>query len=238
MEYSKPSSTLRTTEITTSMSTNVAQYTTSQMHPTSNEAQSNVSETQSTAGTTKKYESSYAITPSIASPTLNSSTTSSIISTTKYHQEVVFVIPFLSATILGILVICICIVSIRTYKRRVTNFKREAKNKFTPETIVNAKVPATAVLYEDIEPEIEITFISPSRVTNGQQEPDTTRNKQINDSDTNPYVECPNNLYDKMFISRPHVNEKEGNVYQKVDVRDNRYSMVRPIGAETTNFDN
>lgn len=83
------------------------------------------------------------------------------------------------------------------------------------------------MLYDDIEPISEITFVSPLRETNVEQE-------IIIDSDTNLYVDCPNNVYDKMFISRPHVNENQGNVYHTVDVRNNRYSLVKPIGTKTT----
>lgn len=83
------------------------------------------------------------------------------------------------------------------------------------------------MLYDDIEPNTEITFVSPLGETNVEQE-------IIIDSDTNIYVDCPNNVYDRMFISRPHVNDNQGNVYHTVDVRNNRYSLVKSIGTKTT----
>lgn len=48
-----------------------------------------------------------------------------------------------------------------------------------------AKISATAVLYDDIEPVIELTFISHLRGTNEEDETKTTGNKQIIDSDLN-----------------------------------------------------
>lgn len=35
-----------------------------------------------------------------------------------------------------------------------------------------------------------------------------------------------------MFVSRFYVNENEGNVYYKVDLRNNWYSLVKFIGIE------
>lgn len=48
-----------------------------------------------------------------------------------------------------------------------------------------AKISATAVLYDAIEPEIELTFISHLRRTNEENETKTTGNKQMIDSDLN-----------------------------------------------------
>lgn len=48
-----------------------------------------------------------------------------------------------------------------------------------------AKISATAVLYDAIEPEIELTFISQLRRTNEENETKTTGNKQMIDSDLN-----------------------------------------------------
>lgn len=90
------------------------------------------------------------------------------------------------------------------------------------------------MLYDEIEPNKEVSFLLPFRGTDVEQELETTQNQQIIDSDTNLYVDCPNNVYDKMFVSRSHVNENQGNVYHKVDLRNNRYSLVKPIGTETS----
>lgn len=48
-----------------------------------------------------------------------------------------------------------------------------------------AKISATAVLYDAIEPEIELTFISHLRKTNEENETKTTGDKQMIDSDLN-----------------------------------------------------
>lgn len=79
------------------------------------------------------------------------------------------------------------------------------------------------MLCDDIEPNKEISFVSPLRSTNVEQELEIIRNQHI-DSDTNLYVECPNNVYDKMCVSSSIVNENQENVYHTVhvDVRNNR----------------
>lgn len=87
--------------------------------------------------------------------------------------------------------------------------------------IDEAKFTKPAVLCDDIEPNKEISFVSPLRSTNVEQELEITRNQHI-DSDTNLYVDCPNYVYDKMFVSSSIVNENQGNVYRTVDVRNNR----------------
>lgn len=110
---------------------------------------------------------------------------------------------------------------------------RETKDKLIWE-MKEAKFTKPAVLYDDIEPNKEISFVLPLRGTDVEHELETTRNQQIIDSDTNLYVDCPNNVYDKMFVSRSHVNENQGNVYHTVDVRNNRYSLVKPNGTETS----
>lgn len=87
---------------------------------------------------------------------------------------------------------------------------RKKKDKFTLET-GEAKCTATAVLYDAIEPEIKLTFVSPLRGNNEEKETKTTQNKQIIDSDIKSYVKCPNNVYDKMFVSRLNLNQNEEN---------------------------
>lgn len=117
--------------------------------------------------------------------------------------------------------------------RDLNSVNRETKDKLTKE-IKEAKFKKPAVLYDEIEPNREVSFLLPFRGTDVEQELETTQNQQIIDSDTNLYVDCPNNVYDKMFVSRSHVNENQGNVYHKVDLRNNRYSLVKPIGTETS----
>lgn len=287
---------------TTQANCNTTQANTSQPHYTTSEPQSTTSLISSTTNQKSSSipETSSKTTLSVNQTTIISNTSSTIASQLPDPFEISypFVLSILSVAVMGVIVICVCILSIRAfYKQRRSSVYKEKKDTIPFET-GEAKISATAVLYDDIEPEIELTFIShlrgtneedetkttgnkqiidsdlnsvnretkdkltkeiketkfkkpavlydeiepnkevsfllPFRGTDAEQELETTQNQQIIDSDTNLYVDCPNNVYDKMFVSRSHVNENQGNVYHKVDLRNNRYSLVKPIGTETS----
>ena len=96
------------------------------------------------------------------------------------------------------------------------------------------QVLVTRGKYDEIDIDMEVTFTSTLNRNEGKE---IMRVKQYDggcDVDESPYAECPENVYDKMFTARPHVNKAQGNVYQSVEDGNSRYSMVKPISNHTS----
>ena len=91
------------------------------------------------------------------------------------------------------------------------------------------QVLVTRGTYDEIDMDMEVTFISTLNRNDDVKQYDGGC-----DGDDSPYAECPENVYDKMFTARPHVNKAQGNVYQSVEVGNSRYSMVKPISNHTS----
>ena len=81
---------------------------------------------------------------------------------------------------------------------------------------------------------MEVTFTSTLNRNEGKEIKDVKQYDGGCDEDDSPYAECPENVYDKMFTARPHVNKVQGNVYQSVEIGNSRYSMVKPISDQTS----
>ena len=81
---------------------------------------------------------------------------------------------------------------------------------------------------------MEVTFTSTLNRKEGKEIKDVKQYDGGCDLEDSPYAECPENVYDKMFTARPHVNKVQGNVYQSVEIGNSRYSMVKPISDHTS----
>ena len=81
---------------------------------------------------------------------------------------------------------------------------------------------------------MEVTFTSTLNRNEGKEIKDVKQYDGGCDEDDSPYAECPENVYDKMFTARPHVNKVPENVYQSVEVGNSRNNVVKPISNHTS----
>ena len=96
------------------------------------------------------------------------------------------------------------------------------------------QVLVTRGKYDEIDIDIEVTFTSTLNRNEGKEIMSVKQYDGGCDVDESPYAECPENVYDKMFTARPHVNKVPENVYQSVEVGNSKYSMVKPISNHTS----
>ena len=96
------------------------------------------------------------------------------------------------------------------------------------------QVLVTRGKYDEIDIDMEVTFTSTLNRNEGKEIMSVKQYDGGCDVDESPYAECPENVYDKMFTARPHVNKVPENVYQSVEVGNSKYSMVKLISNHTS----
>nr|XP_022288386.1 uncharacterized protein LOC111100615 [Crassostrea virginica] len=131
----------------------------------------------------------------------------------------------------GTCVFCLCAIALRKYKRNRSSIRISRKENCLHET---GQVLVTRGKYDEIDIDMEVTFTSTLNRNEGKEIMSVKQYDGGCDVDESPYAECPENVYDKMFTARPHVNKVPENVYQSVEVGNSKYSMVKLISNHTS----
>ncbi|XP_048729464.2 uncharacterized protein LOC125646907 [Ostrea edulis] len=154
--------------------------------------------------------------PSISISTLTYRGTTNTTDGSGHSDEFNYSDGILAATILVIIVVSLFTISLIIYRqkqsRKLTSVKGQCGQSPPPEDEEKEKVNIEPPMYEDVESNVEISIL-PSHRANHEIE-DSRIPKADCMIESNPYVECPSNVYDKAYIPRPHVYELQTNIYE------------------------